>query len=85
MKVIYEVLYKNGHLDLIEVPVEEKEMKAVMAINQRIEESMQKDEGGNLTVGDGEKVASFIRLSDVSRVKFSFLKEGGGNLEQKGC
>jgi hypothetical protein len=72
MKMKYKVLYKNGHEDEI---IQEATEKEVENTNEIIITSFFHDRDGYLSIGDGIKKGSFIRLSDVSRVSVEALME----------
>jgi len=75
MKVKYEILYKSGHVDVIEQEVSEEEVRG---INETIVEGFQEEADGILTFGDGERKGYFVRLSAVERVSIEIIEEGMG-------
>lgn len=72
MKIIYSVLYKNGHEDVIVMPVTKDNTEMIPDINQYIQEALREDLPGEITIGEPPKEVSTIKLSEVVRVKFHF-------------
>lgn len=72
MKMKYKFLYKNGHEDEVIQEATEQEFEKM---NNLITTSFFHGREGYLSVGDGDKKGSFIRLSDISRVEVESLTE----------
>jgi len=68
MKMIYNILYKNGHEDVIEQEITEDNASSLKYVNDVILESMNEDASGVITIGGSKSNVSFIRLSEVIRV-----------------
>jgi len=75
MKVKYEILYKSGHVDVIE---QEATKDAFSSINQLITKGFLDDESGVLNFGNRVSEGNFVRLSAVDRVKVNIIE---GTLE----
>lgn len=73
--MIYDILYKNGHVDIIEQEITEENVELITQISNLIQDSMKHDRAGYVSLGDGVKEGYTIRLSDVSRVKFNYIEE----------
>lgn len=76
MNVLYHVLYRNGHEDVIPQRFVSDEAQEIgVQINELIQESFREGYDGNLSLGDGETEGSFIRLCDVIRVRVEIVEE----------
>jgi hypothetical protein len=75
MKMVYDILYKNGHVDVIEQEITDENVELISKIHDLIQTSMQHNKGGYISLGDGVKEGHTIRLSDISRVKANYIEE----------
>jgi hypothetical protein len=74
MKIIFEVLYKNGHVDVSEIELTEENAKDIKKVNEIIETGFNENVSGYLTLPINEKQVLKIRLDDVSRVKLTYVE-----------
>lgn len=77
MKVTFEILYKSGHIDVIEQEITDENIKGLEEVEKSIDVSMKGEGDGFITLGDGETEGYKIRLSDISRVKATHFEEKG--------
>ncbi|MCM3110664.1 hypothetical protein [Lederbergia lenta] len=75
MKMFYEILYKNGKEDTIEVDLNEETTLLLREVNETLEEAMKEDLPAVITFGDGASGGHYIRVSDICRAKIS-VQEG---------
>ena len=75
MKLIYEILYKNGKEDKITQEITEETNPHLHEINNTFEEAMREDLPAVVTFGDGASGGHYIRVSDISRVKLSVQED----------
>jgi hydrogenase maturation factor HypE len=75
LKMVYEILYKNSHIDVIEQEINEENIDSVEAVNKIIQNSMKGECEAYITLGNGETVGNIIRVSDISRVKITYIEK----------
>lgn len=75
MKMIYDILYKNGHVDVIEQKITEENAEAIAKIGELIQTSMQENAEGHLSLGDGKTEGYTVRLSEIARVKVNYISQ----------
>lgn len=76
-KVLFEILYKNGHQDTFEQVVDSEEIaREIQELIEVAKESMRIDEPAVITIGDGEEFGVLIRTSEVSRIKTTYVECG---------
>ncbi|WP_193062942.1 hypothetical protein [Oceanobacillus oncorhynchi] len=74
MKVTYSILYKNGHEDVIEVPITEENKASIDDLYDVIKYSFNNNAPGYVSVGDGNEI-NIVNLSEVSRVTYRIIEE----------
>lgn len=71
MRVLeYNILYKNGMEDDIQLEVTEENKEGHIKVRKTVEKCMREGADGVITLGDGKDGGSLIiRVSDISRIK----------------
>lgn len=75
MKMIYKILYKNGHEEELTQEITEENKQMVEKISENLHDSMKDDASGVMTLGDGETSGTFLRLSEVVRVSVKIKED----------
>ncbi len=74
MKIIYEILYKNGHEDVMELPITKQHEESIERTKDVIINTFNNYAPGYLSMCDGD-VTKIVDLSEVSRVNYRISEE----------
>lgn len=77
MRIHYELLYKNGHIDSYSAKVTEENRDGIESVAKTVEQAFRDGENAHITIGDGDSFGVQIRVADLSRMKVTIEHEEG--------